>query len=134
MKVGSWSVFVAIFAYFSGAVNGFLHLGSKHSIVAPLKATATESMAAEVKVGDKISDDITMKELTADMDKAAVINLAELIAGKKVAIFGVPGAFTPGCSKSHLPSFIEAQDSLKTKGVEADPLPTRTRAGRKPQR
>jgi len=34
-----------------------------------------------------------------------------------VAIFGVPGAFTPGCSKSHLPSFITAQDDLKSKGV-----------------
>ena len=30
----------------------------------------------------------------------------------------MPGAFTPGCSKSHLPSFITAQDELKSKGVE----------------
>ena len=44
------------------------------------------------------------------------MNLSELIAGKKVAIFAVPGAFTPGCSKSHLPSFITAQDELKAKG------------------
>ena len=36
----------------------------------------------------------------------------------KVAIFAVPGAFTPGCSKSHLPSFMTAQDELKAKGVE----------------
>jgi len=35
-----------------------------------------------------------------------------------VAIFAVPGAFTPGCSKSHLPSFMTAQDELKAKGVE----------------
>jgi 2-Cys peroxiredoxin 5 len=34
------------------------------------------------------------------------------------ALFGVPGAFTPGCSKSHLPSFIEAQNDLKAKGVD----------------
>ena len=40
------------------------------------------------------------------------VNIADLIAGKKVAIFGVPGAFTPGCSKSHLPSFMEAQSDL----------------------
>ena len=46
------------------------------------------------------------------------MDLAELCKGKKVAIFAVPGAFTPGCSKSHLPSFIEAQDELKGKGVE----------------
>ncbi len=41
-----------------------------------------------------------------------------MIKGKTVAIFAVPGAFTPGCSKSHLPSFIDAQDELKSKGVE----------------
>jgi peroxiredoxin len=35
-----------------------------------------------------------------------------------VAIFGVPGAFTPGCSKSHLPSFMTAQDELKDKGID----------------
>lgn len=35
-----------------------------------------------------------------------------------MAIFAVPGAFTPGCSKSHLPSFITAQDELKAKGVD----------------
>ena len=35
-----------------------------------------------------------------------------------MAIFAVPGAFTPGCSKSHLPSFIDAQEELKSKGVD----------------
>lgn len=50
--------------------------------------------------------------------KPLEVDLKDLIAGKKVAIFAVPGAFTPGCSKSHLPSFITAQDDLKSKGVE----------------
>jgi len=45
------------------------------------------------------------------------VKLYDLIEGKKVAIFAVPGAFTPGCSKSHLPSFITAQNDLKAKGV-----------------
>eukprot|EP00429_Kryptoperidinium_foliaceum_P051069 CAMPEP_0176103532 /NCGR_PEP_ID=MMETSP0120_2-20121206/51944_1 /TAXON_ID=160619 /ORGANISM="Kryptoperidinium foliaceum, Strain CCMP 1326" /LENGTH=159 /DNA_ID=CAMNT_0017437621 /DNA_START=186 /DNA_END=665 /DNA_ORIENTATION=+ len=71
---------------------------------------------AEVKVGDKIPS-VIMAEGLQDFGKQEV-DIAELIAGKKVAIFGVPGAFTPGCSKSHLPSFIEAQDELKAKGVE----------------
>jgi 2-Cys peroxiredoxin 5 len=51
-------------------------------------------------------------------EKPETINLAELVKGKKVAIFGVPGAFTPGCSKSHLPSFMDAQQELKQKGIE----------------
>ena len=71
----------------------------------------------EVKVGDKIPS-VVLKEGQADYGKPEDVNLADLIAGKKVAIFAVPGAFTPGCSKSHLPSFITAQDELKAKGVE----------------
>lgn len=71
----------------------------------------------EVKVGDKIPE-IVMMEGQADYEKPVGVNLAELCKGKKVAIFAVPGAFTPGCSKSHLPSFIEAQAELKAKGVE----------------
>jgi 2-Cys peroxiredoxin 5 len=69
-----------------------------------------------VKVGDTIPG-VTMTEGLGNFEKKDV-NIAELIAGKKVAIFGVPGAFTPGCSKSHLPSFMEAQADLKAKGVD----------------
>jgi 2-Cys peroxiredoxin 5 len=46
------------------------------------------------------------------------VDAAELCAGKRVIIFGVPGAFTPGCSKSHLPGYIEAAAALKAKGVD----------------
>ena len=71
----------------------------------------------EVAVGDKIPA-VDLMELKEPGGKPEIVNLAELIAGKKVAIFGVPGAFTPGCSKSHLPSFMEAQGDLKAKGVD----------------
>ena len=76
-------------------------------------ATATE----EVKVGDVVPTDIVVMELTESSEdgKPVSINLSELCQGKKVLIFGVPGAFTPGCSKSHLPSFITAYNELKTK-------------------
>uniref|UniRef100_A0A452T659 Peroxiredoxin-5 n=1 Tax=Ursus maritimus TaxID=29073 RepID=A0A452T659_URSMA len=46
------------------------------------------------------------------------VNLAELFKGKKGVLFGVPGAFTPGCSKTHLPGFVEQADALKAKGVQ----------------
>lgn len=74
-------------------------------------------MVAEVKVGDTLPS-VTLMEGQADYGKPVPVDLKELISGKKVAIFAVPGAFTPGCSKSHLPSFIDAQDELKAKGVE----------------
>ncbi|KAK2100239.1 Peroxiredoxin-5, mitochondrial [Saguinus oedipus] len=46
------------------------------------------------------------------------VNLAELFKGKKGVLFGVPGAFTPGCSKTHLPGFVEQAEALKAKGVQ----------------
>ena len=78
---------------------------------------STESETMEIEAGFKIPD-VTLMEGSPDYAKPTEVNLAELIKGKKVAIFAVPGAFTPGCSKSHLPSFIDAQDELKAKGVD----------------
>ena len=72
---------------------------------------------AEVQVGDKIPS-VILAEGQAEYSAPREVDLAELIKGKKVAIFAVPGAFTPRCSKSHLPSFIATQDDLKAKGAE----------------
>jgi 2-Cys peroxiredoxin 5 len=69
----------------------------------------------EVKVGDVVPSDVVLMELTSADGKPVTINLSELCQNKKVLIFGVPGAFTPGCSKSHLPSFMTAYDELKSK-------------------
>ena len=44
--------------------------------------------------------------------------MIEEFANKKVVLFSVPGAFTPGCSAKHLPGFIENLSTLKTKGVD----------------
>jgi hypothetical protein len=79
-------------------------------------AVSGTSMSSEVKVGDKLPK-VTLMEGLGNFEKSE-IDLVEMIAGKKVAIFGVPGAFTPGCSKSHLPSFMDAQDELQAKGVD----------------
>lgn len=43
---------------------------------------------------------------------------AEVFAGKKVALFAVPGAFTPTCSKQHMPGFVERVAELKSKGFD----------------
>lgn len=45
------------------------------------------------------------------------VNLADLSAKGKVVVFAVPGAFTPGCSKTHLPGFVSSADKLKSSGV-----------------
>lgn len=103
-----------------GCTSAFSHPSSfatKAALTAAFLSATDETMVAEVKVGDKIPD-VVLTEGQTDYGKPTAINIAELIKGKKVAIFAVPGAFTPGCSKSHLPSFIEAQEELKAKGVE----------------
>eukprot|EP01097_Dermamoeba_algensis_P002841 TRINITY_DN2127_c0_g1_i1.p1 TRINITY_DN2127_c0_g1~~TRINITY_DN2127_c0_g1_i1.p1 ORF type:complete len:184 (-),score=49.97 TRINITY_DN2127_c0_g1_i1:42-524(-) len=68
---------------------------------------------AKVKVGDRVPS-VTLYENTP----ANGVNLDELLKGKKVVIFAVPGAFTPGCSRTHLPGYIRDYDLLKKKGVD----------------
>ena len=44
-------------------------------------------------------------------------HVQELVRGKKIALFGLPGAFTPTCAAKHLPSYLEQHDALKAKGI-----------------
>jgi glutaredoxin/glutathione-dependent peroxiredoxin len=45
-------------------------------------------------------------------------NIADLVRGKKLAIFGLPGAFTPTCSAKHVPGYLALHDQLKAKGID----------------
>lgn len=46
------------------------------------------------------------------------VDVREAVAGKKIALFAVPGAFTPTCSKAHLPGFIRLHSELTSKGID----------------
>ncbi|KAI9540836.1 Peroxiredoxin-5, mitochondrial [Dissostichus eleginoides] len=46
------------------------------------------------------------------------VSMDQLFKGKKGVLFAVPGAFTPGCSKTHLPGFVEQAADLKSKGMQ----------------
>ena len=68
-----------------------------------------------VNVGDRIPS-LTLKHMTGE--GPAEMTTEELCAGKKVALFAVPGAFTPTCSAKHLPGFVKAADAIRAKGVD----------------
>jgi peroxiredoxin len=46
------------------------------------------------------------------------VSTNEIFDGKKVILFGVPGAFTPSCHKQHLPGYVSQYDAIKAKGVD----------------
>ena len=69
-----------------------------------------------IKVGDKVPS-ATFTVFTAN--GPGPLTTDELFKGKTVALFAVPGAFTPTCSAKHLPGFKEKAAELKKKGVDA---------------
>jgi peroxiredoxin len=68
-----------------------------------------------IKVGDTVPS-ATFRVMTAEGPKPKTTD--DVFKGKKVAIFAVPGAFTPTCSNLHIPSFLRNLDAFKAKGVD----------------
>ena len=68
-----------------------------------------------ISVGDKLPD---VKLVKATENGPEQVSSSEYFKGKKVALFSVPGAFTPTCSARHLPGYVEKADDLKSKGVD----------------
>lgn len=76
-----------------------------------------------IQVGDRLPEG-TLYE-SAEFDAATACPLkpqplpvGDLAKGRKIVLFGVPGAFTPTCSAQHLPGFVEYHDALKARGVD----------------
>src|SRR5687768_11726583 len=75
-----------------------------------------------IKVGDRLPDGKLMESTEFDSGTQCAmppkeVNVAEAVKGKKIAIFGLPGAFTPTCSAKHVPGYLQNIDQLKAKGV-----------------
>ena len=75
-----------------------------------------------IKVGDKLPDGQLQEFIEVETTGCSVgpntFNVADLVKGKKIAIFGLPGAYTPTCSAKHVPSYLQHFDALKAKGVD----------------
>ena len=69
-----------------------------------------------IQIGDKVPS-VNFKKITAD--GLVDVPSDDYFKGRKVALFSVPGAFTPTCSAQHVPSFVGNADALKAKGVSA---------------
>ncbi|MEE7547567.1 peroxiredoxin [Xanthomonas sp. Kuri4-1] len=67
-----------------------------------------------IKVGERIPE-VVLKRLKDGIES---VDTPTLFAGRKVVLFGVPGAFTPTCSAKHLPGYVEHFDDFRRRGIE----------------
>jgi peroxiredoxin len=68
------------------------------------------------KVGDRIPD-VEVRRMS-DEGAPEAVHTSDVLGSGKVVLFAVPGAFTPGCSKVHLPGYVANAQDLKSKGVD----------------
>lgn len=75
-----------------------------------------------IKIGDTLPEGSLAEFIESATDSCAIgpntFNVADLTKGKKIAIFGLPGAYTPTCSAQHVPGYVKLATELKTKGVD----------------
>ena len=76
-----------------------------------------------IKVGDRLPEGKLMESTEFDSATQCAmapkeVNVADAAKGKKIAIFGLPGAYTPTCSAKHVPSYVKNHGQLKAKGVD----------------
>jgi peroxiredoxin len=75
-----------------------------------------------IKVGDKLPAGKLQEFVEVEGDGCSIgpntFELDKLTAGKKIAVFGLPGAFTPTCSAKHVPGYVEKAEEFKKAGVD----------------
>jgi peroxiredoxin len=75
-----------------------------------------------IKVGDRLPEGTLQEFIEVEGNGCTVgpntFKVQDLVKGKKIAVFGLPGAFTPTCSAKHVPSYLNNMDKLKAKGVD----------------
>ena len=75
-----------------------------------------------IKVGDRLPEGTLQEYIETEGNGCSIgpntFKVQDMVKGKKIAVFGLPGAFTPTCSAKHVPSYINNLDKLKGKGVD----------------
>ena len=75
-----------------------------------------------IKVGDKLPEGELQEFVETETEGCSLgpntFKVQDMVKGKKIVIFGLPGAFTPTCSAKHVPGYVQQLDALKGKGVD----------------
>jgi peroxiredoxin len=75
-----------------------------------------------IKTGDTLPDGQLQEFIEVETAGCSIgpntFKVADLVKGKKIVVFGLPGAYTPTCSAKHVPSYLQHYDALKVKGVD----------------
>ncbi len=75
-----------------------------------------------IKIGDRLPEAKLAEFIEVETEGCALgpntFNVSDLVKGKTIAIFGLPGAYTPTCSAKHVPGYVEHAAALKAKGVD----------------
>jgi peroxiredoxin len=75
-----------------------------------------------IKVGDRVPEGTLTEFIETETAGCSLgpnnFKVSDLVKGKKIAIFGLPGAYTPTCSAKHVPSYLANYDRLRAKGVD----------------
>ena len=75
-----------------------------------------------IQVGDRLPDATLFEYRETEEGGCSIgpnsFKVADLVKGRKIVIFGLPGAFTPTCSAKHVPGYVERYDDLQAKGVD----------------
>ena len=75
-----------------------------------------------IKVGDTLPDATVREFIEVEGNGCSVgpnkFQVADLVKGKRIVVFGLPGAYTPTCSASHVPGYLEHYEQLKARGVD----------------
>lgn len=75
-----------------------------------------------IKIGDRLPEATLSEFIEVESEGCSLgpnnFNVSDLTKGKKIALFGLPGAYTPTCSAKHVPGYIANADKLKAKGVD----------------
>jgi peroxiredoxin len=75
-----------------------------------------------IKVGDRLPEGTLNEFIEVEGNGCSIgpntFKVEDMVKGRKIAIFGLPGAFTPTCSAKHVPGYVANHDKLRAKGVD----------------